>query len=189
VVGLLFLVRMKRQPPVVLICLSLLLGWSSPAVGQKTFAVALGGGAAIPVGKLSNSQRTGYNALAALAIGVAELPLGLRLDGIYNNILNKNEVGGSTDLRVSGVLGNLIFAFPGTNAKAYIVAGAGLYNSKSDISGAKAQNDVGFNAGLGATFRFGPFASFLESRYHSISRNASKGGVYQFVPITLGLLF
>lgn len=182
-------VRMKRQLALTLICLVLLFGWSSPAVGQRTYAVAVGGGAAIPVGKLSNSQRTGYNAIAALVIGVAELPLGIRFDGIYNNILNKSDITGSTDLRVMGVLGNLIFAFPGTNAKAYIIAGGGLYNSKADISGAKSQNDIGFNAGIGATFRFGPFASFLESRYHSISRNEDKGGVFQFVPITFGLLF
>jgi hypothetical protein len=177
-----------KHRPLVLICL-FLLGWSSPAIGQKSFAIALGGGAAIPVGKLSDSQTTGYNAIAALAIGVAELPVGVRLDAIYNNILNKNGVGGSANFRVTGVLGNLIFAFPGTNAKAYLIAGGGLYNSKADISGAKAQNDVGFNGGVGATFRFGPFASFLESRYHSISRNADKGGVFQFVPITFGLLF
>ena len=42
--------------------------------------------------------------------------------------------------------------------------------------------------GGGTTIR-GPFAMFLEARYHSVSRSASKGGVYQFVPITLGLLF
>ena len=181
-------VGMKQQRLLLLICLVLLLG-PSPVVAQKTYAVAVGGGAAIPVGKLSDSQKTGYNAMVALAIGVAELPLGIRFDGIYNNIQNRNDVGGTTDLRVSGVLANLIFAFPGTNAKAYIIAGGGLYNSKADISGAKAQNDFGFNGGLGVTFRFGPFASFLESRYHSVSRTAAKGGVFQFVPITFGLLF
>jgi hypothetical protein len=180
---------MKLRLPLIFICFVLLIGWSSPAVGQRTYAVGLGGGAAIPVGKLSDSQRTGYNAIAALAIGVAELPLGVRFDAIYNNMRNKSDITGSTDLRVMGVLGNLIFAFPGTNAKAYIIAGGGLYNSKADISGAKSQNDIGFNAGIGATFRFGPFASFLESRYHSISRKEDKGGVFQFVPITFGLLF
>ena len=183
---------MKQFLFVVLIFLSLLIGLSSPARGQKTYALGFGGGAAIPVGKLSDSQKTGYNAIAVLAIGVAELPLGVRLDAIYNNILHSNSLSstpGGGDLRVSGVLGNLVFAFPGTNAKAYIIAGGGLYNSKADITGAKAQNNFGVNAGAGATFGFGPFATFLESRYHSISRSASKGGVYQFVPITLGLLF
>ena len=183
---------MKQLRSVVLISLSLVIGFASPAPGQKTYAVGLGGGAAIPVGKLSDSQKTGYNAIAVLAIGVAELPLGVRLDAIYNNILHSNSLSstpGAGDLRVSGVLGNLVFAFPGTNAKVYIIAGGGLYNSKADITGAKAENNLGFNAGAGATFGFGPFATFLESRYHSISRSASKGGVYQFVPITLGLLF
>ena len=180
---------MKRHTRLTFICLVLLIGWTSPAVGQRTYAIGFGGGAAIPVGKLSDSQRTGYNAIAAVAIGVAELPLGVRFDGIYNNILSKSDISGSTDLRVIGVLGNLIFAFPGTNSKAYLIAGGGLYNSKADISGAKAQNNIGFNAGVGATFRLGPFASFLESRYHSISRKADKGGVFQFVPITVGLLF
>jgi len=35
----------------------------------------------------------------------------------------------------------------------------------------------------------GPIASFLESRYHFISREPAKGGVIHFVPITLGLMF
>lgn len=165
------------------------------ASGQKTYALGLGGGATIPVAKLADVQKAGYNGLASLAIGVAELPLGVRFDAIYNTMLKRTDAvpppGGtaSTDLRVIGGLANLIFAFPGTNAKAYILAGAGLYNSKLDASGAKAQNNLGFNAGAGTTFGSGPFSIFIESRYHSVSRSAAKGGVYQFVPITLGILF
>jgi hypothetical protein len=166
---------------------------ASPAFAQKTYAIGLGGGAAIPVGKLSDTQKTGYNAIVAFAIGVADLPFGIRIDGIYNNLLHTNVVpGGSTvtsDLRVTGALGNLIFAFPGSTAKAYLIAGGGLYNSKASGSGAKSLNSFGVNVGLGATFGFGPFATFLESRYHNVTRSESKGGVYQFVPITLGVLF
>jgi hypothetical protein len=171
---------------------------TTTALAQKTYAVGFGGGVAIPVGKLSDAQKTGYNALATLAIGVAELPLGVRFDAIFNNLRKNNDLvtpqsgGGSTansDLRITAGLANLVFAFPGTNAKAYVVTGAGFYNSKLDIAGAKSQNSFGFNGGVGATFGSGPFAMFLEARYHSVSRSASKGGVYQFVPITLGLLF
>jgi hypothetical protein len=175
----------------------LLAASATPGLAQKTYAIGFGGGASIPVGKLSDTQSTGYNALATLAIGVADLPLGVRFDVIFNNIPQNNlstPSGGSTaapksDLRVTGGLANLVFAFPGTSSKAYILAGAGYYNSKPDISGAKAQNNFGFNGGLGATFGSGPFAIFVEGRYHSVSRSASKGGVYQFVPITVGLLF
>lgn len=159
------------------------------ALGQKTYAIGLGGGAAIPVGKLSDIQKTGYNAMVTLAIGVSDLPIGVRFDGIYNNLSHPKATAGTSDLRVSAALANLVFAFPGTSAKAYMLAGGGLYNSKPDVPGAKSQNNFGVNAGLGATFGFGPFAAFLESRYHSISRSVSKGGVYQFVPITLGVMF
>jgi hypothetical protein len=165
---------------------------SSPALGQKTYALALGGGAAIPVGKLSDVQNTGYNAIAALALGLSDLPIGIRFDGIYNNLSHPKTPSGGTatsDLRVGGVLANFVWAFPGTSSKAYIIAGFGLYNSKADVRGAKSQNNWGSNAGLGATFAFGPIATFIESRYHSVSRSQSKGGVYQFVPITFGIMF
>ena len=163
---------------------------ASTAMGQKTYAIGFGGGAAIPVGKFADTQQTGYNALAVLAIGVAELPIGVRFDGIYNDIpATRGGTGTVGDLRVAGALANLVFAFPGTNAKAYLLAGAGLYNSKADTTGAKSQNNIGFNAGFGTTFAAGPMAIFVESRYHSVSRNEKKGGVFQFVPITLGVLF
>jgi hypothetical protein len=178
--------------------LLVLLATSSVVFGQRTYAIALGGGAAIPVGRFGDAQKVGASAIAAIAIGVAEMPLGVRFDGIYNNlrantrVTTVNGTGGTTvnsDVRVSGVLANLIFAFPGTNAKSYIIAGGGLYNSKPDSAGAKSQNNFGFNAGLGVTFGFGPFATFLESRYHTISRSPKRGGVFQFVPITLGVMF
>jgi hypothetical protein len=190
----LFRTDMKKQ----LICYALasaLITISSIASGQKTYALGLGGGAAIPVGKLSDTQKTGFNAMVTLAIGVSDLPFGVRFDGIYNS-LSRTDVttaqGGTainSELRVKAALANLVYAFPGTSSKAYIIAGGGLYNSKPDLDGAKAQNNFGVNGGLGATFGFGPVAAFIEARYHSISRSEAKGGVYQFVPITLGVMF
>jgi hypothetical protein len=163
---------------------------SLTAAGQKTYALAFGGGVAIPVGKLSSTQNTGYNGLVALAMGLSDLPVGIRFDGIYNSLLRPATGSGSTsDLRVGGVSANLIYAFAGTSAKAYAIAGVGWYNSKSDAPGTKSQNDWGANGGLGVTFGIGPIATFVESRYHSVSRSESKGGVYQFVPITVGLMF
>jgi hypothetical protein len=162
------------------------------AAAQKSYALGFGGGAAIPVGRLSDVQSTGYNALVTLAIGVSDLPFGVRFDGMYNSLSDtKSPPTGvtSANLRVSAALANLVFAFPGTTAKAYVLAGGGIYNAKSDLPGAKSHSDWGFNGGFGATFGFGPFATFFESRYHSVSRSESKGGVYQFIPITIGLMF
>lgn len=182
---------MKQLFRLIAITLFASLTFAHSALCQRSYALALGGGAAIPVGKLSDVQGAGYNGIVALAVGVAELPIGVRIDGIYDSFRSRTTPVGvpSSDLRIIGALGNLIFAFPGTNAKPYILVGGGLYNTKSDASGAKSENDFGFSAGLGATFGVGPFATFVESRYHTISRKADKGGVMQFVPITVGLMF
>jgi Outer membrane protein beta-barrel domain len=162
------------------------------ASGQKTYSLGIGGGAAIPVGKLSDTQDTGFNGIVALALGVAELPIGVRFDGIYNNFSRKNttSLAASTySFRIAGLLANLIYAFPGTSAKSYVVTGGGLYNTRLDVAGSQSENHFGLNAGLGATFGLGPITGFMESRYHFISREPAKGGVIHFVPITLGLMF
>jgi hypothetical protein len=160
-------------------------------IAQNGYAVGIGGGAVIPVGKLGDVQKTGYSALAMLAVGSPDLPIGLRFDGIYNNLTHATTATGANtgDLRVAGALVNLVYAFPGSYAKPYVIAGGGWYGSKADTAGAKSQSDFGFSAGLGTTFGFGPAAAFIEARYHTVSRDAAKGGVFQFVPITFGLMF
>ena len=182
---------MKRFPYVLVVSV-LTLMLSGQASAQKTYALGIGGGAAIPVGKLSNTQTTGFNGILALTLGVAELPVGVRFDGIYNNFSRKNIASPPTTtygFRVAGVLGNVVFAFPGTTTKAYVLAGGGWYNTKFDIAGTKAENHWGLNTGVGVTFAVGPVASFLETRYHFISREPTKGGVIHYVPITLGIMF
>jgi hypothetical protein len=184
--------KMKRFPHIMGVVALASIVLSGQASGQKTYALGIGGGAAIPVGKLNNTQTTGFNGIVALALGVAELPIGVRFDGIYNNFSRKNITSPPTNtygFRIAGLLGNLIYAFSGTTAKGYIVAGGGLYNTKFDIAGTKAENHWGLNAGAGVTFAVGPVASFLESRYHFVSREPTKGGVIHFVPITLGVMF
>jgi hypothetical protein len=183
---------MKRLPYLLAASALASIVLSGQASGQKTYALGVGGGVAIPVGKLSDTQTTGFNGIVALALGVAEMPIGVRFDAIYNSFSRKDIPTPPTNtyaFRIAGLLGNLIYAFPGTTAKSYIVAGGGLYNTKFDIAGTKAENHWGLNAGLGVTFAVGPVASFLESRYHFISREPTKGGVIHFVPITLGVMF
>ena len=173
--------------------LSIAMLWLLPSASQaqKGYAIGVAGGAAIPVGKLGDAQNTGYSALIALAVGSPDLPIGLRFDGIYNNLTHATSPAGAAtgDLRVAGGLVNLVYAFPGTYAKPYAIAGGGWYSSKLDTTGAKSQSNFGFNAGLGTTFGLGPAAAFIEARYHTISRSVAKGGVFQFVPITFGLMF
>jgi len=71
---------MKKQLFSYTLFCSLLIG-SSGALGQKSYALGIAGGAVIPVGRLGDTQKTGYNATATLAIGVSDLPIGVRFDG------------------------------------------------------------------------------------------------------------
>jgi hypothetical protein len=167
---------------------------SAQSEAQKSYALGIGGGAAIPVGKMSDVQKTGVNGLVSLALGVAELPIGIRIDGIYDKLPRSDAalpVGSpsTADFRIMGILGNVVYAFSGTSVKTYLIAGGGLYNTRFDTDGAKSENHLGLNAGAGMTFGLGPIASFLETRYHFISRQPAQGGVLHFVPITFGFMF
>jgi hypothetical protein len=179
---------------VVLLLLSIV-ALRETAYAQNSYAVGIGGGAAIPVGKLSDVQTSGFNGLVSLALGVAELPIGVRIDGIYNRFPRSGTVAplsgpsNTSSFRVTGVLGNIIFAFPGTSTKAYVISGAGFYYTKLDLAGAKSERNPGLNGGAGFTFGLGPIASFVEARSHFIRRPPDKGGVIHFVPITLGVMF
>jgi hypothetical protein len=143
---------------------------------------------------MSDTQKTGVNGLVSLALGVADLPIGVRIDGIYNKLPRSSAAllvgsSGTADLRILGLLGNAVYAFSGTSVKSYLIAGGGLYNTRVDIDGAKSENHLGLNGGAGMTFGLGPIATFLEARYHFISRQPAQGGVLHFVPITFGFMF
>lgn len=188
---------MKRT----IVCFSALLllalsGLAPSALAQKSYALGISGGAAIPTGKFNDAQSTGYAATVFLALGVPDLPLGVRFDAIYNNFAGRTvtPVGGGSSttnphVRVMGFIGNLIYSFPGTSAKPYLVTGGGIYNVKADVAGARSKNDFGYSVGFGSTFGVRQVAAFIEARYHGISRDAADGGNIQFIPITLGIVF
>ena len=95
---------MKRLVRTSALLLLSFIAFSPPAWGQKTYALGVGGGGAIPVGKLSDTQSTGYNGLVVLAIGVADLPIGVRFDGVYSKFVYRTAPVGSpspSDLRVA----------------------------------------------------------------------------------------
>lgn len=189
---------MKTIPSLLTLSLLLLavLAATPQAGAQRSYAVGIAGGAGIPTGKFNDAYSTGYTATVFIAVGVPDLPIGVRFDGIYNQFSGRTVVppgGGAAvenpDLRLIGAVGNLIYTFPGTTAKPYVVTGAGFYNGKVDTAGARSRNDFGFSAGLGATFGLGPLAAVIEARYHGISRDTDAGGSIHFVPVTLGIVF
>ena len=165
------------------------------SVAQKSYTVGITAGAAIPTGRFGDVQSKGKSITGFVGVGVAELPIGLRIDGMYHTFGGRSTTSGgdvdvvTPDLRLWGIGGNFVITTTGSTAKPYLLAGAGYYNSKQDSPDAKARYDIGFSGGVGSTFNLGPFASIVEARFHSISRKPENGGSIHFVPVMLGIMF
>lgn len=171
-------------------------GLSAEAHAQKSYALGITAGAAIPTGKFGDAYSAGAAITGFLAWGLAELPVGVRLDGMYHTFSGRSFAppGGGADvstpdLRLWGAGANLVVTASGSTTKPYFVVGAGYYNSKVDSVGASSKNHLGFSGGVGSTFSLGPLASVVEVRFHSISRKTEHGGSVHFVPVLLGITF
>ena len=159
------------------------------------------GGVTFPIGSnLTNVVKTGWNAGALLNFGFLNSPVGLRIDGVWNQFTQK--ATGGDHLRLLDATADAVFNV-GTQSPAqfYVLGGVGVYNFK--ITGADNNLDFssgsttkfGLNGGVGVKFKAGPLAPFVEARYHyefsgDFLSNAG-GGVskFQMIPISVGLTF
>jgi len=154
----------------------------------KPFQLGIAGGAAQPMSDLKDGANMGYNATAALGINVPLIPVGLRVDGAYNQFGEKAGVGAK--LHVISATGNAVWRLPSIGISPYLIGGAGLYMATSTTTGTTSvsdtQNHLGWNAGAGINLPLSGFKAFVEARYNSYSTDA---GSVKFVPVTVGIMF
>ena len=161
---------------------------SSTASAQSAKPISLGisVGAAIPVGDFSDIYQTGYNGTVSLGFNSVGTPIGIRVDGMFNQFTDRSDLLVSRpDYRIIGANANLVYALPGTGIRPYLIGGAGIYGQKPDVSGAETTTDFGLNGGIGAAFALSGFTTFIEARYHHIMSDAAT----QFIPVTFGITF
>jgi hypothetical protein len=144
------------------------------------FGVAAG--AAIPVSDLSDVAKTGFNGTVALGFTPALIPLGVRIDGAYNQFGSKLATG---NLHITSVTGNLVYKMPGATISPYAIGGAGWYNSGAS-GGGSSTNDFGWNIGAGISMPLSGFDTFVEARYNQVQ---TSGTSTKFVPIVFGVMF
>lgn len=166
-------------------------------------------GVTFPRGDLSDEVKTGWHA-GALAKMRAYGALDARIDGTYTKFGKKALVGGgasvSTDASIAfGTLNALVnlgadsAAYPGDNTVSpYLVAGVGGYrlDFKATCVGActtfvapDAKTYFGLNIGGGASVPLAGIRTFLEARYHRISRSDANGGTRTMVLVSAGVKF
>lgn len=161
-------------------------GSTSSAQSSKAISVGISGGASIPVGDFSDVYKTGYNGTVSLMFNSVGTPLGIRVDGMFNQFSDKDDLAiPRPDYRIIGGSVNLVYALPGTGVRPYLIGGAGFYGQKPDVSGAESTNDFGLNGGIGASFPLSGFNTFIEARLHHIMSDVAT----QLIPVTFGISF
>lgn len=152
------------------------------APGSVHFGVAAG--AAIPVSDFSNFAKTGFNGTVMLGFNPTLIPLGVRIDGAYNQFGVKSALA-SGNLHIASVTGNLVYRMPGATISPYAIGGAGWYNSGAS-NGGSSSNDFGWNIGGGISMPLSGFDTFIEARYNQVQ---TSGTSTKFIPITFGVMF
>jgi hypothetical protein len=163
-----------------------------PRISQAQLGVVrpsqlgIAGGAAQPMSDLKQGANMGYNATAALGINLPFIPVGLRIDGAYNQFGQKAD--GDAKLHVISATGNLVWRLPSVGISPYLIGGAGLYMQTVSASGlaSATDNHLGWNAGAGVNLPLGFLKAFVEARYNHVSAD---NGTMEFVPVTVGIMF
>jgi hypothetical protein len=154
----------------------------------KPFQLGIAGGAAQPMSDLKDGANMGYNATAALGINLPFIPVGLRVDGAYNQFGEKAGIGAK--LHVVSATGNVVWRLPSVGISPYLIGGAGLYMATTTTTGTTSasttDNHLGWNAGAGINLPLSVFKAFVEARYNRVSTDT---GSLQFVPVTVGIMF
>ena len=164
---------------------------SAPAQAQlgmlKPFQLGIAGGAAQPMSDMSDGASTGFNGTVAMAINLPFIPVGLRVDGAYNQFSGK-AAAADTKLHIMSATGNVVFKLPSVGVSPYLIGGAGLYMPSVSAPGlsSSTENHFGWNAGAGISLPLAFAKTFIEARYNNVSVD---GGSLKFVPVTFGIMF
>jgi hypothetical protein len=163
---------------------------SAPAQAQlgmlKPFQLGIAGGAAQPMSDLSDGASTGFNGTVAMAINLPFIPVGIRVDGAYNQFGEK--AGSGAKLHIMSATGNLVFKLPSVGVSPYLIGGAGLYMPTVTAPGlaSSTENHLGWNAGAGISLPLAFAKTFVEARYNNVKTDT---GSLKFVPVTFGIMF
>lgn len=196
----------------------------------QPFHVGIAAGATIPTsdavkgtnGDPGGPSKTGYHLTGLLEFRTAFFPLGLRGEFMYHDMRGETQsfsdpgfgtISARPDVRL--LAGTLDAIFQGAGVmpvKPYGVAGVGVYNTRTKVSGSgdiggtafsgsssQSGTNFGLNGGIGARFGLSGFDAFVEARYHYIfnkkSCDPNSDAVCfdrdntSFIPVSFGIVF
>jgi len=137
-------------------------------------------GAAVPTGDFGDIAKMGYNVSGGLALSAPLVPIGVRVEGMYNAFDAKAPFTGTQKITA----GTVNATFGGAMLPmVYAIGGVGIYHF--DPAGTE-NNKFGFNIGAGLKIPLTGFGAHVEARYHHVSVG---GGTFSFIPVTFGVTF
>ena len=162
------------------------------AAAAQGVELSLGGGLSSPLGTLNDATKLGWNGLAAISVVPTGSPVGIQVDGQYQQFPFDGFSGHERFLIGTG---NLVYAFStseNSRVRPYLIGGGGVYNFKrtgsSTVSGnfstSGSTTKFGINGGAGIDFKAGSAGLFVEGRFHDVF---TSGKDDTFFPITVGL--
>ncbi len=170
---------------------------SAPVARAQGVEFSLGGGIGVPLGTFDDLAKLGWHGLAGLSFVPNGWPIGIQVDGMYQQYKFDEDVTGVSGLKRRFIQGtaNLVYKFKTSEEskfRPYLIGGGGLYNFKttgSDNPGTVLGNNgsttkFGLNGGAGFDFKAGGAGLFIEGRFHNIFVS---GGNIKFIPITAGI--
>jgi hypothetical protein len=187
---------MKVSKSLAALALGLLMSASTAHAQGAEFS--LGGGVSMPLSDFNDEVKTGWNGLAGISFVPTGWPVGIQVDGQYQQFKVDEDVV-PNDLKDRLIVGtaNIVYKFKTSETSAirpYLIGGGGVYNRKvtgdDDLGGTVdtegSTTKFGINAGAGFDFKAGSVGLFVEGRFHNVF---FEGSDLNFFPITAGLRF
>jgi hypothetical protein len=180
---------MRRKISMSAVLLIALTAGAQQVEAQRAMGFNVGVGPTVPIGE---GKSAGFHAHLGLGLNPATLPLGFRVEGMYQQIPE-----GSDDHQeyLAGLF-NAVVAVPMTGLSPYIIGGLGLYRHEEHHDGHThgAHTDFGFNVGIGTRLRVAGLGVYLEARYHGLLNGDDDGHGHghrgdTFIPVTVGITF
>ena len=170
---------------------------ATTSVAQAQVGFNVGGGVSLPLGDFGDQADLGFHGLVGVTFQPENLPVGIRVDGMYHMWGGNEDTFGDLDVNARAIAGtaNAVYTFQTSEMSTfhpYLIGGIGLYNTAltgDDVPDAfdDSTTDFGVNAGAGFNFAAGESINlFVEGRFHTVFTEEESTN---FVPITVGVRF
>jgi hypothetical protein len=187
------------------IALGLGIATLAPNIAHAQVGLGVGGGVIFPVGNFHTAYGNGFNLLTTIDLHAPGVPLGFRIDGMYDRFRGNENVFGSAapHAQIWTVNANIVANLenePGASLTPYVIGGAGYYNSSFEnfaagvvtdpgvtipVPGSTHTGSFGVNGGIGVRLVAGALRLFVEGRYHYVLGHAQ----VRLIPFTAGVTF